>query len=129
MPMAVRPGTTDLRESLLRDALEVMEEDYAQPLEVDDVARRVLTSRRQLQRVFTEVHGSTFRATLRAIRMRRAQELLRTRMPIGEIARAVGYTQPAQFAKAFRRTFGESPTEYRVRQAASGRDRSSLGAA
>jgi transcriptional regulator GlxA family with amidase domain len=129
MPMAVRPGTTDLRQSLLRDALDVMEEDYAQPLEVDDVARRVLTSRRQLQRVFTEVHGSTFRSTLRSIRMRRAQELLCTRMPIGEVARAVGYTQPAQFAKAFRRTFGESPTEYRVRQAASGNDRSSFGAA
>ena len=127
--MAVRQGTTDLRASLLREALAVMEEDYAQPLEVDDVARRILTSRRQLQRVFTELHGSTFRTTLRAIRMRHAQELLCTRTPIGEIARAVGYTQPAQFAKAFRRTFGESPTEYRVRQAARGNDGSSFGAA
>jgi AraC family transcriptional regulator, regulatory protein of adaptative response / methylphosphotriester-DNA alkyltransferase methyltransferase len=120
--MATRPGTTDLRASLLREALEVMETDYAQQLEVDDVARRILTSRRQLQRVFTEVHGSTFRTTLRSIRMARAQDLLRTDMPIADIARKVGYTQPAQFAKAFRRTFGQSPTEFRTGQAASGND-------
>ena len=120
--MANRPGTADMRATLLRDALEVMETSYAQPLEVDDVARRVLTSRRQLQRVFTEVHGSTFRSTLRSIRLARAQELLRTSMPIAEVARSVGYTQPAQFAKAFRRAFDESPTEYRTRQAASDSD-------
>src|SRR3954451_20073264 len=120
--MATRPATENLRASLLRDALDVMESHYAQQLEVDDVARRILTSRRQLQRVFTEIHGSTFRTTLRSIRMARAQELLRTDMPVAEIARSVGYTQPAQFAKAFRRCFGQSPTEYRARQAASGND-------
>ena len=49
---------------------------------------------------------------------RRATELLETGMPVGEIARAVGYTQPAQFAKAFRRTFGTSPTQFRAGQAA-----------
>ena len=41
------------------------------------------------ERVFTELHGSPFRTTLRWIRMTRAQELLRTDMPIADIARLV----------------------------------------
>ena len=111
--MPTRPDTLAAREALLRQALAVVETDYAQPLDVDEVARRVLTSRRQLQRVFTELHGSTFRTTLRTVRMTEAARLLRTDVPVGEIARRVGYTQAPQFAKAFRRTFGLSPTEYR----------------
>ena len=113
-----RPETLDLRAALLQDALTILEAEYASQLELDDVARRVLTSRRQLQRCFTDLHGSTFRTTLREMHMRRATELLETGMPVGEIARAVGYTQPAQFAKAFRRTFGTSPTQFRAGQAA-----------
>jgi transcriptional regulator GlxA family with amidase domain len=118
--MTVRTTTLDMREALLRDALAIMREEYAQPLELDDVARRVLTSRRQLQRVFTEVHGSTFRTTLRRIRMERAADMLLGDLPVSDIARLVGYTQPAQFAKAFRRTFSMSPTEFRAGQAAIG---------
>ena len=112
--MGIRADTLELRESLLHEALAILETDFAQPLELDDVARRVLTSRRQLQRIFTEIHGVPFRTALREVRMERAVELLeRSTLPVGDIARQVGYTQPAQFAKAFRRRHGVSPTEFR----------------
>ena len=113
--MGMRADTLELRGSLLDEALAILETDYAQPLELDDVARRVLTSRRQMQRIFTEVHGAPFRTALREVRMRKAIQLLEgTSQPVGDIARQVGYTQPAQFAKAFRRMHGVSPSEYRV---------------
>jgi AraC-like DNA-binding protein len=47
--------------------------------------------------------------------MRRAAELLAAGgATVRDIARGVGYRQPAQFAKAFRRAFETSPSEYRA---------------
>jgi AraC-like DNA-binding protein len=47
--------------------------------------------------------------------MRRAAELLTTRgLTVREVAHRVGYRQPAQFAKAFRRHLGVAPSDYRA---------------
>jgi AraC family transcriptional regulator, regulatory protein of adaptative response / methylphosphotriester-DNA alkyltransferase methyltransferase len=110
-----RTLTIQHRRTLLREALEIMDAEYAHPLELDDVARRVATSRRQLQRCFTEHSHASFRARLAEIRMQRAAELLvTTSLPVRTVASAVGYRQPAQFAKAFRRSHGTAPAEYRA---------------
>jgi len=85
----------------------------AAEIQVDDVAREIATSRRQLQRVFEEVGETTFREELTRIRMVRAAELLDTPLAIRDIAHRVGYRQPAQFAKAFRRVHGVTPSAYR----------------
>jgi AraC-like DNA-binding protein len=46
--------------------------------------------------------------------MERAGELLRSRgMTVREVAHRVGYRQPAQFAKAFRRHHGAAPSAFR----------------
>jgi two-component system response regulator YesN len=105
------------REELLREALQILQAEHAQPIELDDVARRIATSRRHLQRVFSEVHGEPFRSVLTHIRLDRAAELLADPEPvkIREVARSVGYLEPAQFAKAFRRRHGVVPSEYRER--------------
>jgi transcriptional regulator GlxA family with amidase domain len=92
----------------------VMEQRYAEPLTVEEVARAVGTSRRQLQRVFEEQGGTTFRHHLAAIRMRIAAQRLDSGHTIAAVARSVGYSQPAQFAKAFRRHRGMSPSEARA---------------
>jgi two-component system response regulator YesN len=103
------------RSELLHDAREIMREEYADDLSLDDVATRIATSRRQLQRVFAELAGTGFREELAAIRMERAAELLRGPLPVGDIARRVGYRQSAQFAKAFRAHHGMVPSAYRER--------------
>jgi transcriptional regulator GlxA family with amidase domain len=109
-----RPITITLRGSLLRDAVAIVEGEYYRDLELDDVARRVATSRRQLQRSYREIGNTTFRTHLTQVRMTRAAEMLRaTALSVRDIATRVGYRQPAQFAKAFRRHYGCSPSEYR----------------
>jgi AraC family transcriptional regulator, regulatory protein of adaptative response / methylphosphotriester-DNA alkyltransferase methyltransferase len=107
----------DRREELLREALEILHAEHGQPIELDDVARRIATSRRHLQRVFRELHGEPFRTALTHIRLDRAAELLSDPEPvkIREVARNVGYLEPAQFAKAFRRRHGVVPSQYRER--------------
>lgn len=92
-----------------------MREHYSADLTLDDVAARIATSRRQLQRIFAELAGTGFREELTAIRMQRAADLLHGPLPVGEVARRVGYRQSAQFAKAFRSHHGMVPSEYRER--------------
>jgi AraC family transcriptional regulator, regulatory protein of adaptative response / methylphosphotriester-DNA alkyltransferase methyltransferase len=111
-----RPSTTRLRASLLAEANAIVEREYASDLALDDLARRVATSRRQLQRAYAEIGHTTFREHLTRVRMQRAAELLTRRgMTVREVARRVGYRQPAQFAKAFRRHQGLAPSAFRAR--------------
>ena len=110
-----RSITIQNRTTLLREAIALMEREYAGELQLDEVARRIATSRRQLQRCFDEYGDGSFRACLTRIRMQRAAELLtRTSLPVRQIANGVGYRQPAQFAKAFHRQYGSPPTRYRA---------------
>jgi transcriptional regulator GlxA family with amidase domain len=116
-----RPTTVHFRTALLRDALAIVEAEYADDLTLDDVARRVATSRRQLQRAYAEIGRTTFRHHLTRVRMDRAADLLADRgLTVREVAARVGYRQPAQFAKAFRRHIGEGPSEYRARALGTG---------
>jgi AraC family transcriptional regulator of adaptative response / methylphosphotriester-DNA alkyltransferase methyltransferase len=110
-----RPSTIRLRASLLEEANEIVARDYASDLSLDDIARRVASSRRQLQRAYAEIGNTTFRDHLTQVRMDRAAELLATRMfTVREVAHRVGYRQPAQFAKAFRRHRGVAPSDFRA---------------
>ncbi len=110
-----RPATVQLRSSLYEDAVAIVDSEYASDLGLDDIARRVASSRRQLQRAYAEIGNTTFRDHLTAVRMERAAELLARRsVTVREVAHRVGYRQPAQFAKAFRRHHGVAPSDFRA---------------
>ena len=109
-----RPATVNLRTSLYQDATTIVEAEYSRDLALDDIARRVASSRRQLQRAFAEVGDTTFREHLTHVRMDRAAEMLAGgQATVREVAARVGYRQPAQFAKAFRKRHGVTPSKYR----------------
>ena len=111
-----RDGTLERREAILRDALEAILRDHGPDADLETVARRIGTSRRQLQRVFAELSDRSFRDTIAAVRMAHARKLLAgTDRPIAEIGRVAGYHQAAQFSKAFRHHHGTSPRLYRQR--------------
>lgn len=112
--MTTRKATMDRRRELFNEATTIVEEEYADDLELEAIARRIAASRRQLQRAFAEVGDTSFRLFLAEVRMRRAAELLSgSSMPVREVASSVGYRQPAQFAKAFRRHRGTPPSSFR----------------
>ena len=95
----------------------LIERDYASDLHLDGVARRLATSRRQLQRAFAEAGATSFRDELARVRMQHARELLAAdALPVRQVAARVGYHQPAQFAKSFRRYHGQAPSAYRREQ-------------
>lgn len=93
----------------------VLREEYASRVTVADLADRVSCSCRQLQRAFQDAGGTSFRTALTEIRMEEAARILTTEpASVRETANQVGYRQPAQFAKAFRRHHGVAPSQYRV---------------
>jgi AraC family transcriptional regulator of adaptative response / methylphosphotriester-DNA alkyltransferase methyltransferase len=109
-----RASTIRLRTSLFQEAAEIVDREYASDLSLDDIARRVASSRRQLQRAYAEIGETTFRDHLTRVRMQKAAEMLSTRaLTVREVAHRVGYRQPAQFAKAFRRYQGVAPSDFR----------------
>ena len=110
-----RSSTIRLRTSLFHEAAEIVDREFAADLSLDDIARRVASSRRQLQRAYAEIGQTTFRDHLTRVRMQKAAELLAGRgLTVREVAHRVGYRQPAQFAKAFRRHLGVAPSDYRA---------------
>ena len=110
-----RPTTIRLRTSLFEEATEIVDQEYGSDLSLDEIARRVASSRRQMQRAYAEIGQTTFRDHLTRVRMEKAAGLLTgRRLTVREVAHRVGYRQPAQFAKAFRRHFGVAPSDYRA---------------
>ena len=110
-----RSSTVRLRTSLFEEAVAIVER-VRRDLALDDIARRVASSRRQLQRAYAEIGHTTFRAHLTGVRMDAPPTAARAALTVREVAQRVGYRQPAQFAKAFRRHHGVSPSSYRARR-------------
>jgi AraC family transcriptional regulator, regulatory protein of adaptative response / methylphosphotriester-DNA alkyltransferase methyltransferase len=112
-----RAATQKLRTALFREASAIVRAELARPITLTEVSRRVASSPRQVRRAFAEIGGTTFRAFLAEVRMRRAAELLTaTDMSVGEVARQVGYREPSRFTKAFKRTYGLTPSRFRETQ-------------
>src|SRR5918998_228109 len=90
--------------------------EFAADLRLADVARRIGASSRALQRAFAEHGELSFSEELRATRLNVAARLLRgTDLPVGAVARRVGYGDHAPFTKAFRRQHGMSPRAHAAR--------------
>ena len=111
----VRATTVQRRRALFQEAREVLARRFGDPdLALATVAHEIATSRRQLQRAFAEVGGTSFSRELQRIRMVRAAQLLVDgSLPVHSVAGAVGYRQAAQFAKVFRRHHGKPPSAFR----------------
>jgi AraC family transcriptional regulator, regulatory protein of adaptative response / methylphosphotriester-DNA alkyltransferase methyltransferase len=111
-----RAATTEARRALYDDALAIIRREFAGDLRLAEVARRIGASSRALQRAFAEHGDLSFSEELRATRLNVAARLLRgTDLPVGAVARRVGYCDHAPFTKAFRRQHGMSPRAYAAR--------------
>lgn len=104
-------GTTQPK---LLEIVALMEANIEEPIELDELARYVDVSRRQLERLFQRhLHCSPSRYYLK-LRLTRARQLLKqTPLPIIEIASACGFVSTPHFSKCYREYFGTPPREDR----------------
>ena len=85
--------------------------------DIEGTAQMAGLGRRSLQRMI-EQEGTTYRILLERVRMSRAKALMvSTEASLTEIAFMVGYSDPAHFTRAFRRSFEETPSDFRSRVA------------
>ena len=83
---------------------------------IDSVARAVGVNARTLQRRLARQH-LTYRQLVDDVRLEKARKLLEkdAGTVIGEVSRAVGYSDPAHFTRAFLRWTGMTPREFHRR--------------
>ena len=105
--------TTDF---MVRRALGLFAESPERRWTVDDIAGAVGVSRAVLGRRFAAALGVPPLRALTAVRMRRAEALLReTDDGLAAIADAVGYDSEFAFSRAFKRIMQVAPIPYRRR--------------
>ena len=98
----------------VRRAEEFMRAHCAEPIRMAQVADAAGCSPRTLDAVFRRFRGTTPLSALHGIRLEqvhRELSLAATDAPLAAIARRHGFTNASRFAAAFRRRFGETPSE------------------
>jgi transcriptional regulator GlxA family with amidase domain len=99
----------------LRRARDLMDRDYAQPLDVPAMARAALMSPAHFSRKFRAAYGETPYSYLMTRRIERAQAFLRQGMSVTDACMAVGCTSLGSFSSRFTEIVGETPSQYRAR--------------
>jgi transcriptional regulator GlxA family with amidase domain len=98
----------------IKASLLYMEQNLDIKLNVEQVARHVGVSRRQLERLFHEKTGLSPGNALNRLRMTKAMFLVeRTSRPLIEIALDVGFENSSHFGRKFRKSFGTTPMRLR----------------
>src|SRR5580765_8256951 len=99
----------------LRRARDLIDRDYAQPLDVPSIARAALMSPAHFSRKFRAAYGETPYSYLMTRRIERAKALLRQRTSVTDTCFAVGCTSLGSFSARFTEIVGETPSQYRSR--------------
>jgi transcriptional regulator GlxA family with amidase domain len=99
----------------LRRARDLMDRDYAKPLDVPAMARAALMSPAHFSRKFRAAYGETPYAYLMTRRIERAKALLRQGRSVTDTCVAVGCTSLGSFSSRFAEIVGETPSRYRAR--------------
>ncbi len=95
---------------------DLMDREYARPLDVAALARAALMSSAHFSRQFRATYGETPYAYLMTRRIERAKALLRRGgLSVTEVCMAVGCSSLGSFSARFTELVGETPTAYRAR--------------
>ena len=98
----------------IQDAINFINSNYMNSITVNEIANNVNLSRSYLYKMFIKNLKVSPQKYLINLRMYKATLLLKnTKLPIGEVANKVGYTDSLLFSKTFSKYFSVSPLNYR----------------
>ncbi|GLR83546.1 helix-turn-helix transcriptional regulator [Bradyrhizobium iriomotense] len=107
-------SVADRKRLLLQHVKDQMDADLSFPWSISELARRAGLSRRSFNQKFQIAYGESAIEYLRNRRLDAARAILtHQRVSVTEAAYRVGYAHSANFATAFRRRFGFSPSRCR----------------
>lgn len=97
------------------EAVEYIQNGYMHDVSLSEAAKNLSVSPEHLSRIFKRETGMGFSEYLTLVRLKRAEELLKSgvKMSMTEIAYASGFNDSNYFSEKFKSYYGVSPTKYR----------------
>jgi AraC-like DNA-binding protein len=102
---------------LAAKARELIHDRYADPISADDLAVWTGSSRYAVYRAFRTTYGLAPSEYQRQLRLRAARRLLALGHPAARVAGEAGFTDQAHLTRWFTRSYGVTPTQYRLARA------------
>lgn len=93
--------------------LSYLNEHLTEDISIDDLSARFFLSRYYLMHTFKEQTGYTIGNYLSTKRLFLAKELIAGGTPITEVCYTCGFKNYSTFSRAYKKSFGESPRDYR----------------
>ena len=107
-------GQNSLHQERIQTSLSYLNRHYAEPLKLERLASMEYLSVSRYSALFRQLTGRSPQQYLIDLRLRNAQELLKsTDLSISEVARSVGYEDALYFSRLFRRRTGAPPSGLR----------------
>jgi AraC-like DNA-binding protein len=98
----------------LKEVFEFIRHRYSERITLAEAAALARLSKPQLTRIFKKVAGMSFVQYVNHVRLSHGARMLKeTRQSVAEIASALGFSDQSYFDRQFRKSFGQSPREFR----------------
>jgi AraC-like DNA-binding protein len=111
---AMRPDPATVTEGRIQPVIDFILNHCEDTLGLEEIAHQFYFSPSHLSRLFRRSTGFTYSEFVQLVRIRRAQELLRTTdQKVLEIAEASGFGNLSHFQHTFRKHTGMTPLKYR----------------
>ena len=112
-PRAAAPRRMGIGEDYVESAILYIREKYASPITVAGLAEYLGLNRSYFSALFRAHTKKSPKQFLSDVRMSKAAQLLSDgRLSVAQVAKSVGYEDPLQFSRMFRRFYGVSPREH-----------------
>ena len=109
-------GVQKVHSSLAVETVKYIEAHYAENLSVEEIAQHLAVNRSHLSRVFKNHMGTSIKEYLIGVRINRGAFLLSlTDESVESIAYQVGFNSLVVFSRMFKKSTGETATNYRKR--------------
>ena len=113
-PFMIFEGQKDHGDERVRQAQQLIEENYAEKLTVESLASELALSRRSLERRFKKATANTVVEYIQRVKVEAAKSQLETTPKnINEVMYEVGYLDSKSFRTIFKKVTGLSPVDYR----------------
>jgi len=101
-------------QDIVKQIIQLIQENVALPLQLDDIARHFDHTSRHLNRIFTASEGLSIGKYILKHKLSMACHALKnSSSAVKTISYEYGFNQPSYFCRLFKKTFGLSPNEYR----------------